>query len=227
MANWNNIRRLYNVTEIEHEFGYQMDELIEVETQLKVNIPKILKEYYLTLGKNECINKSHNRLLEPNKEIRLSDDGYLIFYEENQTVAYWGIKKEDLELENPPVWGNYGTNESPDWHLEAKTTEDFLLLMGVYNGTLGGLKYHANCFGEIASETVKKIQENWKEVKEISWDRQRIYSHNFEEILSLSFDEKSNCTAIFIGTTYKERFDNLLENLTIDWSYTSCEDEEC
>ncbi|WP_299223887.1 SMI1/KNR4 family protein [uncultured Aquimarina sp.] len=224
MTNWDEIKKLYNITEKENKFGYQVDEINEVEARLKINIPQTLRSYYFTLGKNENINNSHNRLLKPNKEIGFSIDGYLVFYEENQASVYWGIKQEDLELNNPPVWGNYGTNESPDWHLETKTTESFLLLMGINNGTLGGLKYNANCFETIELDTVKRIQKNWNEINKISWDKQRIYTNDFEEVLSLNFDENSNCTAIFIGTSHKERFDNLLESLTVDWSYTSYEE---
>ena len=225
MTNWNEIIKLYNLAGKRNEFGYQVDEISEAEFRLKTNIPKILKDYYFSLGKNESINNSHNRLLKPNQEIGFSDDGYLVFYEENQASAYWGIKQADLGLDNPPVWGNYGTNESPDWHLEAKTIENFLLLMGVYNGTLGGLRYNANCFEAIEPEIVKEIEDHWKEINDISRDSQRIYSNDFREVLSLSFDQDKNCTAIFIGTSYKERFDNLLQNLNIDWSYTSYEDD--
>lgn len=225
MTNWNELIKLYNISEIGNEFGYQLDEINEVESRLKTNIPKKLKDYYLSLGKNESINNSYNRLLKPNQEVGFSDDGYLVFYEENQVSAYWGIKREDIGLDNPPVWGNYGTNESPDWHLEANTIEHFLLLMGIYNGTLGGLRYNANCFEAIEHDIVKKIEDKWKEINEVSWDSQRIYSNDFKEVLSLSFDQDKNCIAIFIGTSDKKRFDNLLEHLNINWSYTSYEDE--
>jgi len=226
MDDLDKIKRLYNLIEDKISFGYQEDELIELETRLKTNLPKRLKEYYLTLGKNENINYYHNRLLKPNKEIGFSNDRYLMFYEENQVVASWGIKEKDLKLDNPPVWGNYGTNESPDWQLETKTTESFFLLMSVYNGTFGGLKYNANSFDTIKPKVVKAIKKKWVEVTEISWAKQKIYTDSFDEILSLSFDEKENCTAIFIGTSKKDRFDNLLDNLNIDWSYVSYEDDE-
>ncbi len=225
MTNWNEILKLYNLPEKGNDFGYQADKINEAETRLKISIPLALKSYYLALGKNENINTSHNRLLKPCKEIIFSDDGYLIFYEENQASVYWGIKQEDLKTNNPPVWGNYGTNTSPDWHLETKTTENFLLLMAIHNGTLGGLRYNANCFDLIKPEIVKKIQEKWKEIPEISWDRQEIYTNNFEEVFSLNFDNNKNCTAMFIGTSNQEHFDHLLESLDVDWSYISYEDE--
>lgn len=80
---------------------------------------------------------------------------------------------------------------------------------------------------QLKPDVVKYIESNWKEVTEISWDKQKVYTDNFDEVLSLSFDENRNCTVIFIGTSYQNRFDDLLDNLNINWSYTSYEDEDC
>lgn len=225
MEHLQKIRKLYNLPE-EENFGFSEEVISKLEERLGTEFPLALKEYYLTFGKNEAINQSHNRLLKPENEIDFSNDRYLVFYEENQVVAFWGIKEEDLKLENPAVWGNYGTNEDPDWYVEADTTENFFLLMAVYNGTLGGLKYNANYFGEVSSETLKFIQENWILVPEISFEKQKIYTDEFNEVLSLSFDDEDNCVAIFIGTSDEERFDKILDSIGVDWSYTSYEDHE-
>jgi hypothetical protein len=173
-----------------------------------------------------AINYSHNRLLKPNTEIGFSNDRYLIFYEENQSVVYWGIKEKDLKLDNPIVWGNYGTDQKPDWHIETKTTEDFFLLMAINNGTFGGLQYNANSFDMVKPETVKKIRTNWIAISELCWHKQQIYTTNFSEVISLNFDEIGNCTAIFIGTSHKEQFDYLINTLNINWSYVSYDDDE-
>lgn len=220
------IRRLYNLPE-DKNFGFSKTRITQLQKQLNIKLPDKLINYYLTLGKNENINFSHNRLLKPDKEIGFSEDRYLIIYEENQVVVYWGIKEKDLKLSNPPVYGNYSPNEDiADWHLETKTTGDFFLLMAVYNGTLGGLKYNANYFGQIKPKTLKYIEKNWTNVKEISWERQKVYTDNFYEVISLSFDEQNNCEAVFIGTSNKKRFDRVLVNIEIEWSYISYEDED-
>ena len=225
MTNTEKIIQLYDLS-INENFGFAEAEINELEKDLDIKLPWELRNYYLTLGKVEALNYSHNRLLKPNKEIGFSNDRYLVFYEENQVVAYWGIKEEDLKLENPTVWGNYGTEDEADWHIENNSTDNFFLLMAVYNGTFGGLKYNANYFGQIQPDTVKFIEKNWTLVQEISWDKQKVYTDNFNEVLSLSFDEESNCDGIFIGTSIQNRFDKILDNLKIDWSYTSYEDED-
>ncbi len=224
MTIFDKIRKLYSVPENEN-FGYAESELKELEMRLNISLPQKFKSYYQTLGLNKRINNSHNRLLKPATEVGFSNDRYLVFYEENQVAVYWGIKEEDLILENPPVYGNYGTNENPDWQIEGKTIEDFFLLMAIYNGTLGGLKYNANSFESVNFELVNNIKDNWVEISEISWEQQKVYTHNFNQVLSLSFDENENCTAIFYGTEEQDQFDLLLENYNIDWSYTSYDEE--
>jgi hypothetical protein len=219
------IRQLYNLSSNDN-LGFEESEINEMEQNLGIKLPVNLRNYYLTLAKAEAINYSYNRLLVPNKEIRFSNDRHLIFYEENQCVAHWGIKEEDLKLDNPPVWGNYGTEENSEWHIEADSTANFLLLMAVYNGTMGGLKHNANCFEQIPLEKVKLVEKKWKLIPEISWDKQKVYTNNYQEVLSLSFNEHSNCTGIFVATNNQDKFDEILEQLELPWSYISYEDED-
>jgi hypothetical protein len=225
MTNLQKIKRLYSLSE-DQSYGFSNSEIAELEARLNMQLPEKLKDYYLTLGKHEDINCAYNRLLKPDQEVGFSDDRYLVFYEENQVVAYWGIKEADLKLSDPPVWGNYGTDEDPDWVMETTTTENFFLLMAVYNGTFGALKYNANALTEIDGTIVDYIKQNWREVPEISWEKQGVYTDDFYEVLSICFDDQQNCTAAFVGTSDRERFDNILDNLDIGWSYTSDEDEE-
>lgn len=213
------IRQLYGIP-AQEKIGFDSSEIDQP-------LPEILLEYYLSLGKHEALNYSHNRLLKPGGEIGFSQDEYLVFYEENQAVVYWGIKKSDLVLKNPPVYGNYSGNEmQPDWHLESATTDGFLLLMAVYNGVLGGLEYNANSFAPVPAEIVSFIQQNYEEIKEISHATQRVFTRDFVEMISLSFDKDGNCTGAFIGAGDGDRFDQMLDQLDIDWDYISLEDED-
>ncbi|HEX6432420.1 MAG TPA: hypothetical protein VF008_32225 [Niastella sp.] len=220
------IRHLHNVPENEN-FGFEESKIVELEKRLGIVLPAKLREYYLTLGKHEAINYSHNRLLQPGGEIYFSQDAYLIFYEENQAVVSWGIKKEDLSNSNPPVYGNYSSDEfNPDWHLESPTTEGCLLMLAVYNGVLGGLTYNANCLETIKPEVVSYIKDNWQEVADVSNNSQRTFTRDYAEMISLSFDNEQNCSGIFIGTNHRERFDNMTDHLDVDWFYMSTEDED-
>jgi len=219
------IKRLYNLSENEN-YGFSETQILDLEKTLNVKLPSKLREYYLELGKEENLNYSYNRLLKFENEVEFSDDDYLVIYEENQVVAFWGIKKEDLKLENPPVYGNYDTIEKTDWEIETQTTEDFFLLMAVYNGTFGGLRYNGNFFGTIDLDTVNFIEKNWTIIGEISRENQKIYTNDYYEIITLFFDESNICTGAFIGSSNQEKFDAILENIDIDWSYLSYDDDE-
>jgi hypothetical protein len=86
------------------------------------------------------------------------------------------------------------------------------------------LKYNANCLEAIKPEVVSYIKDNWQELDDISSNVQRIFTRDYAEMISLSFDNEQNCSGIFIGTNHRERFDNMLNHLDVDWFYVSEED---
>ena len=226
MTYFEKIRQLYQLPQQEI-CGFSETDLEKWEEQQQIHLPETLRTYYLSLGKHEAINYSHNRLLRPGPEIGFSQDGYLVFYEENQRVMYWGIKKEDLHNPNPPVYANYSGDEwNPDWHLELPATDACLLMLAIYNGVLGGLKYNANYLDPVDDTLVQHIEQNWQQQPDISHAGQKIYTRDYEEVISLSFDAEEKCSGIFIGSANPNRFNNLLDQLELDWHYISTEDEE-
>lgn len=216
------IRRLYQLPEDAAD-GYTAADIAAAEARLGIRLPRALAAYYRALGKNDQVNRSHNQLLPPD-QVSFTDDRYLVFYEENQVVAYWGIKESDLQADNPPVYGNYYP-DGTEWYLDATTVDNFLLLMAIYNGTMGGLTYNANSFDTVSPELADDIMANWEEVKDITLQSQRIFTDQFEEVISVSVDQQGNWAGIFIGTQDSKRFERLLSRLEIDWDYISTEDE--
>lgn len=219
------IKRLYDLSENKN-YGFSENQILTLEKKLDIELPIKFKEYYLELGIEENLNYSFNRLLKPENEIGFSDDGFLVFYEEHQNAAFWGIKKEDLLQDNPPIYGNYDTIEKSHWEIETSSIENFFLLMAVFNGTLGGLPYNGNYFGEVDPEIVNFIAANYTLIPEISKENQKVYTDQFYDVISLSFDKDTNCSGAFIGTSNQERFDSILEQLDIDWSYLSYDDDD-
>ena len=222
MTYFQKIRHLYGIPENEN-FGFEESEIVALEKRLNIQLPATLREYYLTLGKQEALNYSYNRLLRLGK-VAFSQDGYLLFYEEHQGVVSWGIKKEDLSNPNPPVYGNYSNDElNPDWHFEFPL-DACMLMLAVYTGVLGGLQFNGNCLESIKPEVVSYVKDNWQELEDVSSGTQRIYTRDYAEMISLSFDKDQNCTGIFIGTNHRDSFKNLLDHLDINWFYLSTED---
>lgn len=216
------ISKIYRLP-VDKNKGFAQHDIAIAERRLKITLPKQLKHYYQNLGKHQAINESHNRLLDLNK-IRLTDDGYLVFYEENQQVVVWGIQLADLTLDNPKVYGDYGSTEHSDWHIESEALDEFLLLMAIYNGTMGGLTYHGNTFESIDSKVVACIKNDWDKIDKISHERLVIYTDNFDSIISLSYDTEGQVEGIFIGSNDQNKFDAILNKLQVNWDYLSYDD---
>ena len=130
------------------------EQINRTEIRLKIALPRVLKRYYHECGDfdiNSCFSEilnlediefSHNWLKEQLEDddysqeeiekILKETDNFLIFWTENQGVWNAGIKKEDLSLENPPVYMT--TND--DLYTWEKVTDDidtFILLQIIDN----------------------------------------------------------------------------------------------
>ena len=137
-----------------NNYKISWEEINRTEIRLKANFPKVLRRYYHECGDfdiNRCLSSilnldeigfSHDwerEALEddetPKDEIEKTlkeIDNFLIFWTENQGVWNAGIKKEDLSLENPPVYMT--TND--DLYSWEKVTDDidtFIILQVLDN----------------------------------------------------------------------------------------------
>lgn len=217
-----NLQKLY---EIKKNQGVNDTDITQTEDRLKITLPNTFKEYHQTLGLADNLNHAFNHIL-PLAEIDFAED-YLVIAEENQQVCYWGIKKADLTQSNPPVYACYDIDQSnPKWYLENNTLADFFLMMALYNATQGGLQYDANCLKDIPKSTVSTIEQNWQEIPNVQINGTRYFTHDFNDVMILCFDENGQCNGVFTGTNQQDLFDKTLE-LDINWSYVSYEYEDC
>ena len=228
-----NIKKLYNLTPKNCK-GFSEAQLLKAEKRLHITLPEEFRAYYLQLGATKMVNQSFNSLATP-QQLYFAGN-YLCFCEENQGVVMWAIRKEDLTISNPPVWGNYGSETDPDWVLETQTLSDFWLYIAIYNGVMGGLRYNANAMGgwkmedfEVPTGAVAHIEKQYTELTSLSWEGQRTFTdEDFKLVITLSIHrDTGKPTAIFIGTTQKALFDKLLNDLGsygLQWDYTSYDD---
>ena len=215
------IRHLYGLDQTEN-FGFSETEIWDLEKRLNFKFPKVLREYYLVLGKNKNINNTFNRLLKPNSEIDFSTDRFLVFYEENQSIIYWAIKEQDLQLDSPCVYGNYdAVNLTQEWFVDSSTTENFLLSMAFWNGVLGGLKFNANTSDAnyLTEITIKIVETNWMELKGITNQQLRFFTSDFTDIIVFTTDLKSTINGLYIGSNNRKKYKNIIDKLKIEWDY--------
>lgn len=158
------------------------EQINRTEIRLKIALPRVLKRYYHECGDfdiNSCFSEilnlediefSHNWLKEQLEDddysqeeiekILKETDNFLIFWTENQGVWNAGIKKEDLSLENPPVYMT--TND--DLYTWEKVTDDidtFILLQIIDN--LSDSKFYFLTFDR---EQINSILSDKKILKE-------------------------------------------------------------
>ncbi len=102
------------------------DEAVRAElSRAGLVIPTALFDYYSVTGRH-WINENHNPLRTIDK-LEWMDDK-LIFMEENQSVAFWGIPRGHLGEADPIVW--QGVNGKPvHWCREDYRLSRFLMAM--------------------------------------------------------------------------------------------------
>lgn len=83
--------------------GVDPGELDAAEQRLGIRLPTALREAYLLLGRRADLTSRHDELLAPDRLHLDGGRGVLVFRVENQACAYWGVRVEDLDDEDPPV----------------------------------------------------------------------------------------------------------------------------
>jgi hypothetical protein len=96
------------------------------ERRLGVRLPEAVREYYLTAGKLDQLNKSHNVLFALD-ELRM-DASHLWFMEENQAVVHWGLPVKRLCEEDPVVYQRVN-EEGAKWYSQRMRFSTFLTRM--------------------------------------------------------------------------------------------------
>ena len=146
--------KVFGNNSVNNNYKISWEEINRTEIKLKTDLPKVLRRYYHECGDleiNSCFSSilnldeigfSHTWEREALEDDEVSNDeiekaleqtdNFLIFWTENQGVWNAGIKKEDLALENPPVYMT--TND--DLYSWEKVTDDidtFIILQVLDN----------------------------------------------------------------------------------------------
>jgi hypothetical protein len=109
-----------------HSDGIPAELIERAEKSLGLVLPAVVRDYYITCGRNDRFNRTHN-FIRPLEAIAV-EDGYLVFMDENQDVVSWGIPLADIAAAHPIVWQR---NNTPpvEWYSEEKTWPELLTHM--------------------------------------------------------------------------------------------------
>jgi hypothetical protein len=117
--------------------GYSLAAIEAAESRLGGNLPKALRDYYLSAGRHD-INRVHNRLVE--LQALCVERRHLVFMEENQGVVYWGVRFKSAAA-NPTVLQTLDPDDEDEtWNAEARCSE-FLAAMLCWQAVNGGMRY--------------------------------------------------------------------------------------
>jgi len=130
---------------------------------LDVTMPLLLRKFYAHTSNRPEINETMDRLIEPELE-----QGYLLFYEENQSVCYWGIALADLDKDDPPVHRGIPSDEEEwDWFQETATLSGFLEMNLAWQISHGSVEDQG--YATVDAATADRIfdqAEGWEKLKD-------------------------------------------------------------
>lgn len=119
--------------------------LTQIENNLKINLPRQLKEFYMIFSKKEEFLKIINNILLPNK--LYIENNILVLVEENQNICSYGI-----EIKSHKIF--YLSNNFKE-ELEFDI-EDFLIYILALQGT-----GYLDCVGELESNFIDIVKQNF------------------------------------------------------------------
>lgn len=197
MTDFAKIKTLFGIT---HPKGFSTDEIQSVRS-IFGGLPQVLADYYAELGAEEYLNQTQDSLTRPGEFKYFTNNDYLIFYCENQRVCVWGIRKEDLDLPNPPVYMSW---DEKTWELESENLFDFLLAMA-YLQAVFGLEYGAETFRCITNEDLEFIRRNYenKKVTFKQWTVGIEFYSNYDDSIIVVM---GNCEQMIYSSRNKEHF---------------------
>lgn len=90
-------------TPLSPDDGTPETELTAAEGSLGIRLPAAVREAYMLFGRREDLHSNMQHLLDPGDFYVDDRKEALVFREENQGVASWGILLADLQHPDPPV----------------------------------------------------------------------------------------------------------------------------
>ena len=189
------------------------DDRVSVEGGLAM--PKALSELYQTFGGAAPLTQAHNQLLEP--EDLAHEDGYVIFYVENQEAALWAYQVTDSKEEDPMIFQGSQMPDSPlEWHPEGMTLSEWIRTMSWWQLINGGYDHGAYAEGVKGAKTL--IERDFPFLGEHQSGGIRFFGKT-GQILCLGGDDES--AAVWVAGQTPEDFRALDSKLKIKWDFSS------
>ena len=202
------IRKLYHCNEVSAYPESSIQEAIKRFGKL----PNTLIEYYRQLGANQEINQAQTYPCSPTNLVL--ENGYLMFYVEDQESMWWAIKQEDLGEDNPAVYVCMWKNDGYVYLPESDTLEHFLYSMA-YCQAMEILPWNSEGPFSCDPEMKSKIEAVYKK-KDFGLrnsPKTTFYGNSDDEAIMICEDGRS-CQVSFACTT-EDQFEQIKKVLSI------------
>lgn len=150
--------------------GYDEATLQAAEARLGVCLPNTLRAFYRNWGRRRDLKDLQHHLADPDDLVLAAE--VLIFCFENQSVVYWGVQREVLGEDNPPVVvtpsgpSGWEVASELNWTSSHTRLSDFLddltYLHAFHRGALHGGATPPN-FPAPQSHQIAWLEEHWSQ----------------------------------------------------------------
>lgn len=120
-------------TPLQEGDGYSPEELNAAEQRLGLKLPLALREWYQLAGKRTDLFAIDPYDFTKPQELSIEEDdqNILWLFSETQAIVDWGIRQQDLMLDDPPVYSE-NSYASDELLLSNRTFSEFMLQVVVH-----------------------------------------------------------------------------------------------
>ena len=160
MFDYRELLELFDLTE---PMGWSEDIIAALKAEY-CSIPDTLEDYYRQCAGCDALasNPAGDYLMPADKVGMYKDQGYYVFFSENQSVSFWGIKLEDMDKPDPPVYESYDRGE---WFLTGDSLSKFLISEGYLCAVTSGLEYATEDYLEADEEQAENIRSEFEHIE--------------------------------------------------------------
>lgn len=191
------------------------DEEINAIREIFGAIPAAVEEFWRTVGHVRQLNQCQDEWILPQTYQKWSwpaKSDYLILLNENQSVCWAGIRREDLTLPDPPVYTVYDPHNGGAWELSSPTTSEFLEAALLYEG-VWQTEYCPEEFYWLTDEELAQLQAGMEKhpIALHKWfDMEITFYHNRPDNLVVVMDVGEQYQCIF-GAATEESYLGLMD----------------
>ena len=181
-------------------------------------MPGKLREFYRVAGRVNSINRAFERLYRPTK--MEDEDGYRIFMEENQNVAFWAFRIDDADEKNPTIYQamRLESGELDKWYPQKLSCAEWLVAMVYWQVVNGGFRFGGYASRQRALR--RRVAANWAHIVTIPEGRIEFYRRGGQLVCWCGNGD------LYAAGRTKADFRRIMKTLRIRWSYSDLDEDD-